>query len=340
MSIPDRAIRVLGVIPGTESALSMPFSRREMKAVCAHGAESHVFFLRSRTNPVAVLREAIRLRKTIREVRPDVVHAQFGTVTALVCVLISEVPVVITFQGQDLNPSPGISWIRSRLGRIFSQLAARRAAEIICVSPGLRNHLAAIANPVHVLPAGVQMNLFSPLSMEECRAKIGWKPDEKVAVINAGDNPLRKRVDIAQAAVLHAQKSIPNLRLFVFQGRIHPDEMPLYLNAADCLIMASECEGSPCVVKEALACNLPIVSVDVGDVVERLAGVTPSAIVPRDPIALGDKLVEIVRDGHRSNGREKVAELSEESIARKVVDVYRMAAASRQTTTGERRRAA
>lgn len=80
------------------------------------------------------------------------------------------------------------------------------------------------------------------------------------------------------------------------------------------------------VIKEAMACNLPVVSVDVGDVAERLAGVEPSAIVVRDPTALGEALVDVLSANNPSNGRELIRELSEENIARKVISIYQLAA--------------
>jgi glycosyltransferase involved in cell wall biosynthesis len=267
-----------------------------------------------------------RLRKEIQQFKPDVVHAHFGTLTALVCVLVSPVPVVITFHGQDLNPSPGDPWLRSKLGHLFSHLAARRAAQIICVSPGVRNHVGYIKDRVHLLPCGINMERFHPMPKDECRAKLGWRMDDKIVVFNAGSDPVRKRIDVAQATLAHAKKRIADLRLHVFGGKTHNDEMPLFYNAADCLLVASDYEGSPMVVKEALACNLPIVSVDVGDVVERLAGVTPSAIAARNPAALGNALVEIVSLGCRSNGREMMRDLSEEAVAGKIVSIYRLVA--------------
>ncbi|NJO06276.1 MAG: glycosyltransferase family 4 protein [Chloroflexaceae bacterium] len=98
------------------------------------------------------------------------------------------------------------------------------------------------------------------------------------------------------------------------------------MNAADCLLFTSDYEGSPNIVKEAMACNLPIVSVDVGDVVERLKDVQPSRIVQRDPHDLGQAVADILTMGKRSNGREIAErELSNEHIAKRIIDVYRQA---------------
>jgi glycosyltransferase involved in cell wall biosynthesis len=94
------------------------------------------------------------------------------------------------------------------------------------------------------------------------------------------------------------------------------------MSAADCLLLTSSVEGSPNVVKEALACDLPVVSTDVGDVAELLAGVAPSAVCPPDASLLARALLECVDPPRRSNGREVSAALDEEEIASRLLAVY------------------
>jgi glycosyltransferase involved in cell wall biosynthesis len=98
--------------------------------------------------------------------------------------------------------------------------------------------------------------------------------------------------------------------------------MPLYYNASDCLIVASAYEGSPNVVKEALACNCPVVSSKVGDVEERLRDVYPSMVVGRNPQELGIALAEVLALNTRSNGRENITELSLERVTRRLIQLY------------------
>jgi glycosyltransferase involved in cell wall biosynthesis len=126
--------------------------------------------------------------------------------------------------------------------------------------------------------------------------------------------------------LVRSRISTAELRLI---ENVEPNKMPLWYRAADVLLCASRSEGSPNVVKEALACNLPVVSTAVGDVHERLAGVQPSAVVARDAKLLGEALVQVLLEERRSNGREHVANLSLENIARRVTDVYRMALGDR-----------
>jgi teichuronic acid biosynthesis glycosyltransferase TuaC len=320
------SLRVLYVIPGEEHGIDMPFSRRQAVSVRRQGVDVRSFFLRSRTSPLTVLREWLRLRAEIRNFQPHLVHAHYGSMTAFVAACASNVPLVITFHGSDLNPVPGDRRLKVLFGHFLSHLAARRASQIICVSPQLVGRLSQVADRVHDVPCGVNLELFRPMSRDECRRALGWDADEKVVLFNARTDPIGKRLDLAEAAARAAKLQINNLRLHVFVGKTDPDQMPLYYNAADCLLMTSDFEGSPMVVKEALACNLPVVSVDVGDVRARLEGVTPSAIVARDPQPLADALVNVVHVNTPSNGRDAIRPYDEEAAARRVVEIYRLAA--------------
>lgn len=321
----SRTLRALYVIPGEDNGIGMSFSRRQVASVSKRGVTVHTFFLKSRTSPTILWSEWHRLRKEICSFRPDIVHAHFGTMTAFLAARASAYPLVITFHGSDLNPTPGDWWIKGKLGRILSHLAAWRAAQIICVSPQLRARVAYLGNRVQTIPCGVDFSRFKPMSQSRCRAALGWPLKEKVVLFNARTDPIGKRLDLAEAATAVAARKIDQLRLHVFRGTTHPDDMPLYYAAADCLLMTSDYEGSPMVVKEALAANLPVVSVDVGDVAEWIQGVDSCSTVERDPIALGAALVNAICSQQPSNGRERIQELSEDAIAERVVSIYHSA---------------
>jgi glycosyltransferase involved in cell wall biosynthesis len=124
--------------------------------------------------------------------------------------------------------------------------------------------------------------------------------------------------------------------MVILDGDIDPDAIPLYLNSADCLLITSDSEGSPYIVKEALSCDLPIVSVDVGDVSERIEGVTPSRIVRRDTEALAAAIVEMMSLGSRSNGHLAMRDLSEENVAERVRSIYERIISANQLVGLER----
>ncbi len=315
------AVRVLSVIPGEDGGSSMIFAKRQSSCLAALGLHVTDFYLTARTEPISVWREVNRLRRTLREVRPDLVHAHYGTVTALVCVIASSVPVVVTYRGSDLNPSPAVAAWRTLLGRLLSQLAALRACGIICVSDQLKSRLWWRRDRAVVIPSGVDLDHFSPRPRAEARQRLGWD-DRPVVMFNCGLDPWVKRIEMAEASVELARREFPSLRFEVMRGDVDPARVPLLFNAADCLLVTSRFEGSPNVVKEALACNLPVVAVDVGDIRIRIEGVDGCFVVQPEPAALAQALMGVLRKGQRIAGRERVRELGQDHVAQRVRAVY------------------
>lgn len=326
-TIQERRIHGIALIPGSKENSSMIFCKRQVKSLGRAGVFIKEFFLCSRTNPYILFKEFIRLQREIKNIRPDIIHAHYGTMTAFIGAIssfISRVPLVITLRGSDLNKNPDVEFLRGLMGRILSQLSALRAERIICVSGRLREELWWKKNRAEVIPVGVNMQLFCPVPKNEARVLLGWESlNRKVVLFNNAQNRKVKRLDIAEASIAQAKRYIPNIHLEILRGDVPPEKIFLYLNASDCLLVTSDSEGSPNIVKEALSCNLPVVSVDVGDIAERLSCVFPSQVVERKPKILGNAIVEILEMNCRSNGRSIILEqLSEERIARRIVNVY------------------
>jgi glycosyltransferase involved in cell wall biosynthesis len=236
-------------------------------------------------------------------------------------------PLVITYRGSDLNPPPAsYGWpakVRARCGLLLSQVAALRAQRIVCVSRQLRDRLWWRRSVVTILPSGVDAEVFCPESRALARRRLGWSDAERVVLFNAGHDARVKRLELAQADVVEARREVPVLRLEILDGRVRPAAVPVLMNAADCLLLTSAVEGSPTVVQEALACDLPIVSVAVGDVVERLHGVRGSTVVAPDAAGIGRALARMVEPPRRSNGRRKVPEFGARRIALELREIYK-----------------
>src|SRR5258706_4089821 len=318
----ERPLRVLAVTPLPSSRASMVHVTRQVASLEVSGVTCQTFSVASRTSPWVVLGEWRRLRREIRAFQPDIVHAHYGTMTAFLAVLSTTLPVIVTYRGSDLNPNRSRGRLREAVGTLLSQIAALRAARIICVSNQLKNRLWWRRDRVSVIPTGVDMALFYSRDLHEARRDLGWSQDERVVLFNAGD-PIIKRLDLARAGVEFAESLCGKIRFAALDGDVPPNSIPLIMSAANCLLLTSDWEGSPNVVKEALACNLPVVSVDVGDVRERLERVRPSVIVPRDAREIGKAISEILRQGKRSNGRELGNDLSSDVVSQRIVSVYR-----------------
>jgi glycosyltransferase involved in cell wall biosynthesis len=319
-------MRILFVTPGTLAGSHLPFVRREAHALRGAGHHVDVFaFDNSRYSPPHLVDQVLRLKAEIRRLRPDVVHAQFGKFNALVaaCAAAGLAPLAITFRGTDINRNTRYSGLRSALGVTASQAAAFFAGGIVCVSREIREKVwFSGKRKTLVLPTGVELKIFVPGDRAAARARLGLGQNERIVLFNSGRNPAVKDPELAAEAVEDARRRLGSLRLVVLDGSAPPDEIPHYMNAADCLLVTSKTEGSPTVVQEAMACNLPVVSVDVGDVRERLAGVSNCAVVARCPLALGAALADVLRSPRRSDGRTHAAALGVDAITARLAGFY------------------
>jgi teichuronic acid biosynthesis glycosyltransferase TuaC len=308
-----------------------PFVHAQMVALRESGVTVHLGLFTGRINPLEVIRNVQRLKEAFRRSGAALIHAQYGTITALAAAYIAgSVPLIISFGGSDILgiPVPGMRWrLREALGKRFSLWAGAHAAVIIVKSQNLFNALpASLQQKTHIVPNGVNTAVFTPLPKEACRSKLGWKAEERIVVLHApggGDDRYRKNLPLAEAAVRLAEKEMGPIRFEVFHGYPHAAVAEL-LNAADVFLMTSLQEGSPNVIKEAMACNLPVVAVPCGDVAERLEGVIPGGIYPYDAAELAKGIIAVMTAGRRSNGREQLESqgLTAVSVTRKLISLY------------------
>ena len=148
------------------------------------------------------------------------------------------------------------------------------------------------------------------LPENRCLVLFGGKPDDPV-----------KRYNLAQQALalLAGQYDVD----LVVAQKVPHHVMPLYMNACDMLLLTSLHEGSPDIVKESLACNLPVVSVDVGDVRERISGISGCVLCKDDqPTTIAAGLVEILNRKMPINSRDTVKDLDERILTKEVIRVY------------------
>jgi teichuronic acid biosynthesis glycosyltransferase TuaC len=321
----EKVIKILAVVPGSKNPASMIFAKDQVASINNQTVVSKIFFLNSRLSLSALFKSWMSFRREVKAFKPDIVHPYYGTVTAFFCAVSTLKPLVISFQGSDLNKTPSDGFARDFFGRLLSNLSILRAYRIICVSPGLKNNVWWQKEKAEIIPNGINVNLFVPMPADKARKHLGWSDlSEKVILFNA-NNPKIKRLDLAEKVINQIKKQIPNARLEVLKGGTSPREIAYYLNACDCLLLCSNSEGSPMIIKEALACNTPIASNDIGDVKERINSVKGTIITNKTPSELAGAIIKIIGLNERTNGREKLLKdgLSEEDVARRVTEIYK-----------------
>lgn len=326
----ERELRVLFVTSQWPSAAHPHngiFVRREVEYLRRIGVDVDVLAYSGGPNPLAYARAILRFRRQLRSNGYDVVHGRFGQ-TSLVVFSQRRVPVVVTYGGTDVlgrKDEHGRHVLYSYPQRAISLIGARLADEVILVSRNLGEYVG--RSDFHVVPAGVDLDLFRPIDKTMARRQLGWDQKRFYVLFVANPEKPLKRYWLAREAMGETRGLFPHekIQLVVVHGE-HPEKVPLYMAAADALLLTSVHEGSPNVVKEALACNLPVVSVDVGDVRERIRGVEGCFLCEDDsPTALAAAIKSVVQRDEPIDGRSAVSALDSRLMAERMLDVYRKA---------------
>ncbi|MFC5367871.1 glycosyltransferase family 4 protein [Salinirubrum litoreum] len=258
--------------------------------------------------------EYLRYYPLVLRARPwtyDVVHANFG-LTGPFALAQWRRPVVLSLWGSDLLGEFG--WL--------GKACARLADETIVMSDEMFDELG--VDDAHVIPHGIDLTQFRPIPTATARRRVGWNETGPHVLFPYDPDRPEKNYPLAEEVVAAtADRLGESVALHAVHGVEH-EEVPYYMNAADALLLTSDREGSPNAVKEAMACNCPVVARDVGDVRDRLADVRGSAVVA-DDADLPDRLAEIVTSDTQNDGREHVQHLSLERMGDDLIDVYRRA---------------
>jgi teichuronic acid biosynthesis glycosyltransferase TuaC len=319
---------VTNMWPDDERPVYGIFVRRQVESLRARRVRCDVLYIRGYRSPLVYPLAAVlfALSSLLWRGRYRLVHVHTGE-AGLAARFHVGTPMLVSYCGDDVLGDPredGKVPRGSRMRAALVRAHSRLFTATITKTKQMQDRLpVATQRRNTVLPNGVDTDLFRPLDRIECRRRLGWSQDERVALF-AGTKPNspRKRRSLAEAACAAASALAGPVRLHVVRD-LWPDEMPFVMNAADCLLLTSSIEGSPNVVKEALMCGLPVVSTAVGDVELLLEGVEPSAVCPPDPDSLGRAVAACVEAGGRSNGREAAAWLSAGVVADRLIELYR-----------------
>ena len=255
------------------------------------------------------LRAALEVFQGTSRETYDIVHSHYGY-SAFPALFRVKAPLVITLHGTDV--------LGNRFEKLCTWGVTRFADAVIVVSEEMKRRIPGI-----VIPCGINLNVFKPYNRDEARARLQWPKDGCLILFPFDPKRAVKRYDLAKAAVEQLVREGVNAELIpVFN--VANREMPWCYSAADAMLLCSDREGSPTSVKEALACNLPVVATDVGDICEILNGIPGTRICAHDVGAIARSLREVLNTPRAEfKGRVAMARYDQTLTVEKILAVYK-----------------
>lgn len=304
------------------------FVKEQVESIRRMGHQVDVVFVNGREGRLrhkGYLLGPLQLWAALGRERYDVIHAHY-ILSGMIARLQLSTPLVLTHHGPELlerGQGELCRWTRSW------------PDQMIVVADWMVPVLG--AKGVHVIPCGIDLDLFKPMDKQEARSRLGLDPDRRYVLFAGNSWDLRKRYALVEQAMRFINERTSDVELLTVVGQSH-DVIPLYMNAADVFAMTSTMEGSAQVVKEAMACNLPIVATDAGDNWDVLGDTAGCYRTSADPAEIAFQLENALSPPRRTVGRDRVMRFGLDMTAKRVVSVYETAAASssrRQRVTGK-----
>jgi teichuronic acid biosynthesis glycosyltransferase TuaC len=299
---PVRALVVSNMAPAAADPARGAFVRTQVAALRRLGdADVELFEFRPGGPGYLSAARALRAMRGF-----DVVHAHFG-LTAWPALAVRGARRAVTLHGTDVRHPRSWRITSAALGRM--DLVAAASDELAALVRERRP-----GTEVAVLPAGVDLDRFQPLDRAESRARLDLDPHAKLALFPADPGRPEKRADRARAAADRAGAQLLTL------GRVPPDDVPFWVNAADAVLVPSDREGFGLAVLEALACDVPVLATPVGVHPEALDGIAGAVCAPFD----ADVWAAAIRSAPpRVEGRDRAAQWGADAMARRVLAAWR-----------------
>jgi teichuronic acid biosynthesis glycosyltransferase TuaC len=332
-----KVLIITPIYPTPERPALGTFVRTQVESLRQAGVEVDVLHLSGRFRKWNYPKAAFQLRRRLANDSIDLIHAHIGF-AGMVARTQRKVPVVVTFHGSDLLGlinERGKEALFSPLVVGAGKILARHVEAAIVQNAKMAALLKNRPN-VFIISCEIDLKTFQPTQKREARAALGLDQDRKYLLFAANPQIAVKRFPLAQAVADELKRRDPSIELLVLYKEPQ-NRLALFMSACDALLFTSYQEGSPNIIKQAMACNLPIVSTDVGDVREVIAGTKGCYVCDAGVESFVKRLELILADRERTNGREKVQHLAGPFVARNIIRVYEQVLGKRECSIKEPR---
>ena len=309
------------IYPTLENPAFGAFVRTQVDSLRRAGLDLDVLVLRGRPRKMIYAKGIVQLHRRLATEPISLVHAHYGYV-GMVARTQWTVPVVVTYHGDDLLGTVGPDGKIRKLSRWIAAAGGLLARTVDAVIVQSEQMASKIDHPnVHIIPHEVDLQTFQPMPQQQARELLGLDPTRKYLLFAANPRIPVKRFPLAHAVAQRLASRDSRVELLVVH-RETQQRLALYMNACDALVFPSYQEGSPNIVKQAMACNLPIVATDVGDV-RKIIGSTDACMISEPEVeAFAEAASSLLVRSERTSGRQQVMHLDGAKVARQVIDVY------------------
>jgi glycosyltransferase involved in cell wall biosynthesis len=259
------------------------------------------------------LKNIPKLRKVIALEDPDILHAHYALSGIIAALAFSEKPVVVSLMGSDINYA-------SRFFLFVIRIFIYYFWKATIVKTTVMKHRLGIEK-VYIVPNGVNLKIFHQIHKSIAVKKLFWNLKSRNILFGSDPVRIEKNYDLFRKSVEKLKPVYQGIEIHYLKG-IQRENVYLHYCASDVLVLTSEYEGSPNVIKEAMACNCPIVSTDAGDVKEIISATEGCFITSSDPGDVSQKIKLALEFGRRTTGRDKIKHLSSELVAKKLINIY------------------
>lgn len=316
-------MRVLFVCSGNSSNGINAIVKNQANSLEDSGCEIHFFTIKKK-GLMGYLSSVPALHKKLKVNSFDIVHAHYS-LSAFVATLAGGRPLIVSLMGSDVNERKWYKWLIRIVSRFFWEAT-------IVKSKSMKTALG--ASHVKVIPNGVDLKLFRPFDREKACAELDWSLEQKHILFAANPRRYEKNYKLAWDSFNLLKQHMKDITLHHLEN-VPISLMPTYYNASDVVILTSHWEGSPNVIKEAMACNCPIVATDVGDVRWVIGDTKGCFIASFNTVDFAEKLhhaLEFSRTSEKTNGRDRIIKLGldAESVAKRIVNIYKQVLAKQE----------
>lgn len=289
----------------------LPFVTEQAEALVGLGANVDYFTIKGK-GLLAYFCNSSALKKKIREFAPDVVHAHYG-LSGITAVLQRSVPVVVTFHNGET-----LSIITNLLSSFFSLFAKHTIY--------VAQHIYDLSYFKHksnytILPCGISLEECVITDKSYSREKMKLSKDKKYILFGGAFSNLRKNYPLLQKAIQLLDRN--DIEVLEMNG-LSRSEITQLMCACDVFALPSKSEGSPQALKEAMACNCPILATDVADIKHLLGNLEGHYVCTFELQNVAEQLAAALTFNKRTQGRQRIMELGldNESIAKRLISIY------------------